>query len=526
MRRHRIAAMVPFYPHSRSASGWLLLGDKFSDQVYSPLDFRFVEQLFDKMSDLFLDRMLEMHSQLDNAQRSIDDLVREHADFNIRIAKLEADNRNLVSQNQQLLREQPADSLTVQQRHAKEELGDTVTFFGADKELKGALGKVFPHLKHYTRTSLRNFQRIGLADLLITAPPAPTKSTENRSLLEILTDKTNGLAVLLYGPNARRFGVAHRDELMGRLVEVAPESSTVEAITRKARALGTLHKALFSMEFPESPLAGISPAYISFIGELTRNAGFNQPVWFTADDREQAISAAAALHRLSGRKGSYIVVNEDNFEEIFSDQSLLRSNSQTIVVCNPSSISTENLAPLAKALRCSTGARIVFVSSMPIKATIYEYSELAKVLADSKISDIAIPSLRDRRQDLPLLVHYFTVQFNLRAGTDSYLSHDQAEQLCNKAATCRSIESLRHATWEALSDRSAVAENAQPAHTANGSRHLADLVSTFEAQIIEDAVRRCDGNKSRAARLLGLRSNTLHYKMERYGLSTDRERLN
>src|SRR4030065_2902190 len=54
MRAHGIAAIVPFYPHSQSASGWMLLGGAFSEQVYTPLDFKMVEQLFARLPEPFL----------------------------------------------------------------------------------------------------------------------------------------------------------------------------------------------------------------------------------------------------------------------------------------------------------------------------------------------------------------------------------------------------------------------------------------------------------------------------------------
>ena len=71
MRQHGVAAVVPFYPHSQSASGWMLLGDAFSEQVYTPLDFKMVEQLFDKMAELFLDKLLLMRGQLAAAERRL-----------------------------------------------------------------------------------------------------------------------------------------------------------------------------------------------------------------------------------------------------------------------------------------------------------------------------------------------------------------------------------------------------------------------------------------------------------------------
>lgn len=42
------------------------------------------------------------------------------------------------------------------------------------------------------------------------------------------------------------------------------------------------------------------------------------------------------------------------------------------------------------------------------------------------------------------------------------------------------------------------------------------LVANYEAAIIERALTHCDGNKAKAARLLKVRSNTLHYKLLRH----------
>lgn len=59
MAEHKIAVIVPFFPHSNKASCWLLLGEPFSQQMYTPQDFRTIESLFRKMAGLFLDEMLD-----------------------------------------------------------------------------------------------------------------------------------------------------------------------------------------------------------------------------------------------------------------------------------------------------------------------------------------------------------------------------------------------------------------------------------------------------------------------------------
>jgi DNA-binding NtrC family response regulator len=46
-----------------------------------------------------------------------------------------------------------------------------------------------------------------------------------------------------------------------------------------------------------------------------------------------------------------------------------------------------------------------------------------------------------------------------------------------------------------------------------------DAVECYEIELIRTALNRCDGNQSQAARLLHLKSTTLHAKMKHYGLN-------
>lgn len=71
MKRHKVAAVVPFHPHSQAAASWMLLGEAFSEHVYTPLDFKVVESLFDRLADHFLDKQLLLRSQLTEAQREM-----------------------------------------------------------------------------------------------------------------------------------------------------------------------------------------------------------------------------------------------------------------------------------------------------------------------------------------------------------------------------------------------------------------------------------------------------------------------
>jgi transcriptional regulator with PAS, ATPase and Fis domain len=47
---------------------------------------------------------------------------------------------------------------------------------------------------------------------------------------------------------------------------------------------------------------------------------------------------------------------------------------------------------------------------------------------------------------------------------------------------------------------------------------LAQAVKTAEKRAIEKAIRRAEGNRNLAARLLGISRRSLYYKLEEYGI--------
>lgn len=71
MQAYRAGAIVPFRSHHGIASHWLILGDHFSDEIYTPLDFKAVESLFAAMAERFLDDFLHVRSQLKQTQEQL-----------------------------------------------------------------------------------------------------------------------------------------------------------------------------------------------------------------------------------------------------------------------------------------------------------------------------------------------------------------------------------------------------------------------------------------------------------------------
>jgi len=68
--------------------------------------------------------------------------------------------------------------------------------------------------------------------------------------------------------------------------------------------------------------------------------------------------------------------------------------------------------------------------------------------------------------------------------------------------------------------RRAAQQGAEPPPLKTLDEHLGE----YEARLIEQTLESCGGNQAKAARLLGLKPNTLHYKLERYGLAGEKRR--
>ena len=84
----------------------------------------------------------------------------------------------------------------------------------------------------------------------------------------------------------------------------------------------------------------------------------------------------------------------------------------------------------------------------------------------------------------------------------------------SREETLRDV-SLGQITPLSVQDRQAVPQFVIP---PDGSVDLNETVENIEKNFIEQALNRCNGNKTHAAKMLGLKTPTLYNKMEKYGL--------
>ena len=137
---------------------------------------------------------------------------------------------------------------------------------------------------------------------------------------------------------------------------------------------------------------------------------------------------------------------------------------------------------------------------------------------------IEVPALRDRHGDIPLLAQYFADRSKVRFGTEAKLTESGVRALSehtwpgNVRQMQHLIERLCILAPAGRIDEAAVrsAMNTVPkdGEPGGGGETLADA----ETEQIRRVLAAANGNKSRAARILGIERKTLYRKLERMGL--------
>lgn len=528
MKQYGVAAIVPFHPHSHSAASWLLLGEAFSDQVYTPRDFRMVEQLFDKMADLFLDKLVAMRTQLADAHLQIQTLTFQLERAQVNTTVLEQRVETLGRENLRLVREQPADALLLTQRPATN--GLAITLLGWNKAMRQRLRARFAQLEHFAGPDSSSFRRRRMPDVLLCEVDTDAHAAQ-RKLADLIADNGQRCAVLLFGSGATAFAMEYRKQLLGKPVEVLPPEMSDDAIERRVQALVRLRQSLLAAPYPEFPLLGCSGAYCEAIAEANRIAGFTDPICIKSADIDEAIAVGAYVHETSKSDGAFRILrtakllarenrtDDDEHAKREIETLLAEISSGTLMIDNLGTLPNELWDELLEKTNEFAGVRLI-AACTPSSAQ--PPTMLFKPLRPLTLE---LPTLRERRQDLPLLVHYYTLQYNLQAGTQRYLSQADVDDLVELNYPA-DLQSLRTVVFDRLHTKTKEGERQPmepPALTTTDpewppEKTLDEYVAEIEKRLIEQTLKRCNGNKSKTARLLGLRPNTLHYKLERYGL--------
>ncbi len=146
---------------------------------------------------------------------------------------------------------------------------------------------------------------------------------------------------------------------------------------------------------------------------------------------------------------------------------------------------------------------------------------------------INIPSLRERREDIPLLANYFLETIAAKHLTEPKTLSGEAQQLIASYSWPGNARELENTITRAflLSKQSVImpkdfpnqVRGAGPAEMVAAGQPANPTLVSIEKAYIYWVLQQTNWKKSKAAKLLGIDSSTLYRKIQRYGLKQDEE---
>jgi two-component system C4-dicarboxylate transport response regulator DctD len=314
---------------------------------------------------------------------------------------------------------------------------------------------------------------------------------------------------------------------------------------RLGRELARLRLAAGGVEL-EDRLVGLAPSMAALRQSILQLADIDVDVLVTGETGTGKEVVARALHDFGGRaKGQFVAINcaaipETVFEsEMFGHArgaftgaagervgKLEYARGGTVFLDEIESMPLSLQAKVLRAIQERSVEPLGTNSSRPIdvrfiaatKVDLKTESEAGRFRPDLYFRlatvDLALPPLRQRREDVPLL-------FNLFAANAARRFH------LPDTGPLRLPAGLETSDWrgnvrelKALAERTVLGVMQGHAGRGDGGpdQSLADRVARFEAAAIEQALRDANGSTADAAEQLGLARRTLNEKIARYGL--------
>jgi two-component system response regulator AtoC len=187
----------------------------------------------------------------------------------------------------------------------------------------------------------------------------------------------------------------------------------------------------------------------------------------------------------------------------------------------------EEVRPLGESKPRQVDVRIIAATARALESEVASGGFREDLFYRLNVLRVEVPPLRDRREDIPLLVDHFLAQTRDAIGKPVRgIDDDALARLVGYRwpGNVRELENvIERAVILARGDQIGLAElpsnvvHAESrADVAGGDLSLRRARHAAEAEVIRRALRETDGNRTHAARLLGISHRALLYKLKEY----------
>ena len=177
--------------------------------------------------------------------------------------------------------------------------------------------------------------------------------------------------------------------------------------------------------------------------------------------------------------------------------------------------------------------RILAATNVDLKQQVAEGKFREDLYYRLNVIALGLPALRERREDVPMLVDHFIQKYCLENGKPHRRFTPEALQLLVDYPWPGNVRELENAVERAVvlsskeeMDAALLPDDIARPHLLGGAtleqRSLFDIVEDYERRVILDALDRAGGSQTDAARLLQIPLSTLNQKIKRLGIAVRR----
>jgi DNA-binding NtrC family response regulator len=307
-------------------------------------------------------------------------------------------------------------------------------------------------------------------------------------------------------------------------------------------------------ELPETEMIGVSPSMVAIYKTIAQVAPTNATVLIEGETGTGKEMIARMIHRHSTRadhpfipvdcasiaptlleselfgaaKGAYTGSDRDRaglLEAAHRGTAFLDEIGEIDAGFQPKLLrflQEREVRPLGTAKPKPVDVRVLVATNRDLQDMVDEGTFREDLWFRLNVVRIALPALRERHGDLPLLARYFIRKYSERYQRDARLA-DTGLRALQDYTWPGNVRQLQHLMERLVIlapqgriDGAAVSEgiaSMEPRESAG------DTLADTEAEQIKRVLQATGGNKSRAAKILGIERKTLYRKIERLGLS-------
>ena len=188
-------------------------------------------------------------------------------------------------------------------------------------------------------------------------------------------------------------------------------------------------------------------------------------------------------------------------------------------------IQEKEIRPVGSVKQVPINVRILGATNRDLELAVNEGTFRRDLFFRLNVLTLRIPPLRERRQDIPLLVAHILERIGRDSGREKAISDEALKVLLSSdwPGNVRELEnSLERAC--ALSSNPEIQLRDLPTHLSSAPASLVERpangivpIAELEKQTILNALAQVNGDKMMAARLLGIGKTTLYRKLKEYG---------